>query len=155
MSTPCRLTEKVYGLAWDNTMQIIASDRTLKQEQGIASDILAVPTTTPTFTPSGVPTRTPTVGIQDCFDEGYTHQISDLKFAGIAEAGDRGCRWGLDTNWPGGDTPAMCDSPYVICLPQANTPNVGFPLEDGSFDAYPSDTASYTIEMCKKECAYD
>jgi len=48
----------------------------------------------------------------------------------------------------------MCDSPYVVCLPEANTPNVGFWTNQG-MEPYQTDTATYTVEMCKRECAYD
>lgn len=84
---------------------------------------------------------------------GYTHTIESLKFAGIAQAGAVGCRHGLDPSWPGGQG---CDSPYVVCLPDENTPNTGFPMEDaGAYEPYLSNSDPYTLDQCKRECAYD
>jgi len=132
-----------YGFGWDARLSIPALYVGYGSAGGISIGALDVPT--------GMPTP---VAEPDCFGLGYTHQVSDLTFLGVAEAGNRGCRHGLKTEWPGGLSDGMCGSPYVICLPAENTPNVGFPIP-GGFDAYLAADAVYTLDQCKKECAYD
>jgi len=56
------------------------------------------------------------------------------------------CRGGLDSSWPGGFS---CSSPYVVCLPQENTPAAfgGMP--------YKSVSHRYSVAECRQECAND
>merc|ERR1719336_1787088 len=141
---------------WNNEMQITRTDNTEKAVSGVANDALTIPTLSPTFAPTDPPSRSPTIGILDCFDMGYTHSPDDIQFLAVAQSGSRGCRWGLMEDWPGGQSTEMCDSPYVVCLPEANTPNVGFPTDTvGEIEPYKTTTAQYTLEECKRECAYD
>jgi len=143
-----------YGLGMSDH---VALERTaLKQATASAtiSQPLRLPSRSPTPSPTRFPTVTPTPA-NDCFEGGYTDNISDLQFLGIAQSGDRGCRHGLEMSWPGGDTANMCDSPYVICLPAENTPNVGYPTLDGGMIPYLANDVAYTLLQCKTECAYD
>jgi len=52
----------------------------------------------------------------------------------------------LDSAWPGGYT---CDSPYMVCLPQENTPATY------GGEPYKSSTYRYSVSECKQECAND
>jgi len=85
-----------------------------------------------------VPTAAPT--ISDCGP--YLNKVADLWFLGVGS----NCRGGLDESYPGGLT---CDSPYVICLPQENTP-AEFDKQD-----YKSSTHRYSVDECLQECAND
>jgi len=89
-----------------------------------------------------VPTPAPTLA-DDCVNNGYTHKREDLKFLAAAQS----CRGGLLADWPGEKT---CNSPYMVCLPQANTPN-----QHPKTPAITSKTHRYTIEECKFECLWD
>jgi len=138
-----------FGLDWDSRISIPALYVTYGSAGGISIQALAVPTNSPSMQPSPPPTDEPTSG--DCFAAGYTHSPSDLKFVGTADH----CRAGLETVWPGGTSDNMCSSPYIICLPAENTPNVGFPMENGQTEYYKSDSHIYTLDECKRECAFD
>jgi len=133
-----------YGFGWDNRLRIPS----IYVGYGTANGLSIAPLPEEPETPT-------------CFSRGYTHQLADIKFLGVAEAGDRGCRHGLKTEWPGGLSDGMCDSPYVICLPAENTPG-GFPLINSTYDGllqevdpYLATDHAYTLDECKKECAYD
>merc|ERR1712060_339107 len=91
------------------------------------------PTGTPTQTPTGTPTQTPTV--EGC--RPYANSISDIMYIGRG----RNCRAGLNMSYPGG---LSCDSPYIVCLPQENTPVQEY-----------SSTHRYSLHECKQECAND
>jgi len=99
------------------------------------------PTGTPTQTPTGTPTQTPTVTptqtptVEGC--RPYANSISDIKYIGSGE----NCRAGLNMSYPGG---LSCDSPYIVCLPQENTPVQEY-----------STTHRYSLDECKQECAND
>jgi len=95
------------------------------------------PTEVPTLSPSGLPTQTPTL---ECGP--YTNSVEDLEFQGVGTD----CRAGLNSSWPGGLT---CDSPYIVCLPQENTPAAfgGQPYKDV--------THRYSVDECLQECAND
>jgi len=141
-----------YGFGWGSNLQIQAMYLGYGTAAGVSIEELQVPTKQPTF----VPTATTTVAADpDCFALGYTHRPEDLEFMGIAQAGSRGCRWGLETFWPGGNDADMCDSPYVLCLPAENTPNVGFPVPGSTAELYKATNHQYTLDECKIECAYD
>jgi len=84
------------------------------------------------WAPTEAPTPHPT---ELCM--AYTHNIEDLKFLGVGS----NCRAGLDISYPGG---LSCDSPYIICLPQENTPA-----------EYLTSTHRYTVDECLQECAND
>jgi len=136
------------GLGWTNQIAVEKVHLTNVVVGGSITGTLPLPTLSPTSAPS----PSPSAPSNSCFNSGYTHQISSLQFKGISEDAATGCRHGLETGWPGGQG---CNSPYVICLPQENTPNVGFPLPLGGVDPYKSSTHSYTLDECKTECAYD
>jgi len=95
------------------------------------------PTETPTSYPTDMPTQSPTSGCGP-----YTNNVNDLDFQGVGSD----CRSGLNSSWPGGLT---CESPYVVCLPQENTPATfgGQP--------YKSSTHRYSVDECLQECAND
>jgi len=86
---------------------------------------------------------------------GYTHTPEDFVFTGVSTPD---CRGGISPSWPGGQT---CDSPYVICLPQENTPTanpdipIGFPMGIDGIMTYPADDHRYSIDECKYACAFD
>merc|ERR1719193_1011635 len=96
------------------------------------------PTPNPTPMPTLVPTETPTAS--GC--RPYLNDVADLSFLGVGS----NCRGGLEGSYPGGLT---CNSPYIICLPQENTP--------ASFDDkdYKNMTHRYSVDECKQECAND
>jgi len=87
--------------------------------------------------PTEMPTQYPSF---EC--EPYTNKVDDLSFVGVGDD----CRAGLNSSYPGGLT---CDSPYVICLPQENTP-AAFVDQD-----YKNFTHRYSVDECLKECAND
>jgi len=95
------------------------------------------PTVSPTTIPTTPPTQTPTF---EC--EPYTNTINDLTFTGVGSD----CRAGLNSSWPGG---VSCDSPYIVCLPQENTP-----AAFGDLD-YQNSTHRYSVDECLQECAND
>jgi len=102
----------------------------------------SVPTETPTQTPSSVPTETPTQTptVEQC--RPYANSIDDMKYIGYGI----NCRAGLNMSYPGG---LSCDSPYIVCLPQENTP------AQFGYEPYYSSTHRYSVEECKQECAND
>merc|ERR1719433_1536685 len=75
----------------------------------------AMPTPTPTVMPTPTPTvmPTPTPTVEQC--RPYANNISDIRYIGRGT----NCRAGLNMSYPGG---LSCDSPYIVCLPQENTP---------------------------------
>merc|ERR1712203_1075305 len=89
------------------------------------------PTGTPTQTPTGSPTQTPTV--EGC--RPYANSISDIMYIGRG----RNCRAGLNMSYPGG---LSCDSPYIVCLPQENTP------AQFGYESYHSTTHRYSVDEC-------
>jgi len=95
------------------------------------------PTELPSASPTGYPTLAPT---NPCAD--YIDDVDNLVFIGIGD----NCRAGLNSTWPGGRS---CDSPYIICLPQENTP------AEFAGEAYSSSTHRYSVSECKQECAND
>jgi len=138
------------GLGWNNTRLVAMSENVLVIEhQDYAPTPL--PTNTPTTpTPTTMPTRPPTAKptlpptqspTSEC--QPYTNDVSDLSYLGVGS----NCRGGLQSSWPGGLT---CNSPYVVCLPQENTPNAAF----GEFD-YKASTHRYSVDECMQECAND
>jgi len=100
-------------------------------------DPTSLPTEMPTTSPTSNPTAMPTY---QC--DPYSNSVDDLSFVGVGS----NCRGGLDSSYPGGLT---CDSPYVICLPQENTPAA---LGDQDYKNY---THRYSVDECLKECAND
>merc|ERR1719189_2967937 len=97
-----------------------------------------IPTPSPTKIPTASPTQTPTV--EQC--RPYANSISDIKFIGRGT----NCRAGLNPSYPGGLT---CDSPYIVCLPQENTPS------QFGYEPYFSSTHRYSVTECLQECAND
>jgi len=57
------------------------------------------------------------------------------------------CRANINETWPGGRT---CESPYIVCLPEENTPAGNFLGRK-----YYNITNRYSVDECKQECALD
>jgi len=99
------------------------------------------PTTKPT---SGSPTKSPLVlRVEEPYCEGYVNNITNFRFMAVGSS----CRGNINESWPGGQT---CESPYIICLPQENTPAMPFMNR-----TYFNNTHRYTVNQCLQECAYD
>jgi len=102
----------------------------------------ASPTSTPTQSPTAHPTAAPTLTPTGMQCAPYSNNINDIHFLRNAAH----CRAGLDMSYPGG---LSCDSPYIVCLPQENTP------AQFGYEPYYSSTHRYSEEECKQECAND
>jgi len=101
-----------------------------------------IPTATPTSFPTQIPTATPTQipTVEQC--RPYANNISDIQYIGSGTD----CRAGLNMSYPGG---LSCASPYIVCLPQENTP------AQFGYESYYSSTHRYSIDECLQECAND
>merc|ERR1719233_548762 len=103
------------------------------------------PSSQPSFPPTPLPTPSPTFieieEISPCAK--FSHKVSDLHFQDVGAS----CRANINETWPGGRT---CESPYIVCLPQENTPA-------GEFlgRKYKNVTHRYSVDECKQECALD
>jgi len=94
-------------------------------------------TRAPTILPTSTPTPT-----TEC--SSYFNNVDHMVFKGVGSD----CRAGMDGSWSGGST---CDSPYIVCLPQENTPAV-----DGiGGEPYKSSSHRYSVEDCFQECSHD
>lgn len=103
------------------------------------------PTRPPTKGPTPIPTPMPTeFKIQFPRCEAYSNDIDDIVYGGRGSS----CRANIDESWPGART---CESPYIICLPEENTPA----LDGFGNRYYLNDTHRYTVDECKLECALD
>jgi len=104
-----------------------------------------LPTMAPTSSPTSIPSVTPTESrsVDTPFCESYVNKVGDLRFI----AGGASCRAHINESWPGGRT---CESPYIVCLPQENTPAI-----DIMGKPYRNITHRYTVLECKQECSYD
>jgi len=71
------------------------------------------------------------------------NDVEDLVFLGAGSS----CRGNISELWTGGRT---CDSPYIICLPEENTPTL-----DIMGEPYKNISHRYTVPECLKECSYD
>jgi len=112
---------------WNSLMSEQAEDG------GLNNPTTRAPTSSFTSTP------TPT---SEC--SSYFNNVDDMVFKGVGSD----CRAGMDASWGGGLT---CDSPYLICLPQENTPAV-----DGiGGEPYKPSSYRYSVEECFQECSYD
>jgi len=138
-------------LSWTETEATVyvQNDLSSQRENFIITTDAPTPTPTehptdPTPQPTATPTETPTAP-DVCFK--YTNRVMDHKFIGSAD----NCRAGLRDEWPGGKT---CASPYVICLPDANTPANPDPTAVPNFGQTLPAT-DYSIQECAEECAYD
>merc|ERR1719494_78320 len=106
--------------------------------------VTLAPTDKPSSMPSSSPTQSPTdVGIEEEKCQKFSNQVSDFAFGGVGSS----CRGGINETWTGGQT---CESPYIVCLPQENTPA-------GTFlgRTYKNDTHRYNVNECMQECALD
>jgi len=102
------------------------------------------PTPLPTFDPTIYPTRSPTeLDIKEEKCKSYRNEEKYIKFLG----GGSSCRANINESWTGGRT---CSSPYIICLPQENTPSLNI-----RGTPYFNDTHRYSVLQCKQECADD
>jgi len=117
--------------------------RTSSEEESKGTIITRGPTRSPTSAPTidPTPSSSDTVGQHKCQD--YVNKVGDLQYLG----GGASCRAHINESWPGGRT---CESPYIICLPEENTP--AFHITG---KPYKNNTHRYTIEECKQECSYD
>jgi len=124
------------GLGWTST----TLTRVWSQDIQILSQNIQttrLPTPAPTAVPWGVATEEPLV----C--EEYVNSIDDLHFLGVGSS----CRANINDSWPGGQS---CESPYIVCLPQENTPS-----NDKMGNPYKSTDYRYTVDECLLECSYD
>jgi hypothetical protein len=123
--------------------QLPTNDPTLYPTQPPTYAPTLYPTTQP---PTGTPTPKPTKRsrrvdwVEKCVK--YSNDEAALRFIG----GGSSCRANMKS-WTGGQT---CNSPYIICLPQENTPSFNI---NGS--RYYNDTHRYTVVECKEECSND
>jgi len=105
------------------------------------------PTSEPTESPTPNPVSTPspffrvTEEPEFCLD--YVNSINDLQFMGVGSS----CRANINVSWTGGQT---CESPYIVCLPDENTP-----ANDIMGNPYKSTNYSYSVDECLLECSYD
>jgi hypothetical protein len=125
-----------FGLGWTNSRAVgYKSDLPILEKQVYIPT--PHPTSKPTHQPSQSPTPSPT---SPCVP--YVNDVEKMEFLGIGA----NCRAGMNISWPGGLT---CDSPYIVCLPEENTP--------GKFGgkSYESTTHRYSVPECLHECAND
>jgi len=118
----------------------------MKEVPTLISNAFTSPVTmTPTSQPSSLPTNPPTIIFVDAEPpcEKFSHSVSDIHFLDVGGS----CRANINETWPGGRT---CESPYIVCLPEENTPA-------GEFlgRKYFNDTHRYSVDECKQECALD
>jgi len=137
------------GLSWaSDNLNRVWSQNVEKLSQTIQTTRLPTPFPTPepsTSEPTGIPTHIPTEfgGESDGVCDEYINSISDLHFSGVGSS----CRGNINDSWTGGRT---CESPYITCLPEENTPS-----NDIMGDPYKSDTYRYSVSECLQECSYD
>jgi len=101
-----------------------------------------MPTELPTQSPSPSPTKVKTI---TTVCEPFSHKINNFRHVDMGVGAS--CRGGISESWPGART---CDSPYLICLPEENTPADSFLGR-----TYFNDTHRYTVDECKRECRFD
>jgi len=141
-----------YGLSFSaDTNARIWNQQVTKTQQTVQTTRL--PTPSPTHEPSSTPTADPTRistpaptefdSAKDHVCEDYVNSVSDLKFMGVGLS----CRGNINESWTGGRT---CESPYITCLPQENTPAL-----DLMGEPYKNTTHRYSVSECLKECSYD
>jgi len=134
------------GLGWSSTtlsrVHSFKFSSTFKTTQ-----FTRLPTPSPSYVPSSSPTPHPSSYEESTEEPGvceeYINSVDDIQFLGVGSS----CRGNIDPDWTGGQT---CASPYIICLPEENTPG-----NDMMGDAYKSTEHRYTVEECLTECAYD
>jgi len=101
-----------------------------------------MPTELPTQSPSPSPTKVKTI---TTVCEPFSHKINNFRHVDMGVGAS--CRGGISESWPGART---CKSPYLICLPEENTPADSFLGR-----TYFNDTHRYTVDECKRECRFD
>jgi len=138
------MQEEVSQIAHSRTEPVTISPSSSPSRPPTSSPSLP-PTSSPSIEPSISPTRKPTTITIDYNAEclKYSHSVSSLQYL---EAGSS-CRANINEAWPGGRT---CASPYIICLPEENTPAGEFLGRE-----YYNSTHRYTVAQCKQECAFD
>jgi len=110
--------------------------------QAPTSSPTPMPTQDPTPSPTPMPTQAPTRVLlkkPECIPFG--NQVKDFRFVDFGVGAS--CRGNISESWPGGRT---CESPYIICLPQENTP---------VYYTHKTNTHRYTVKQCQQECAVD
>jgi len=112
---------------WHEDVQILAT----------SIQTTRLPTPAPTPEPFFSNTEEP----QSCAE--YVNSVSDLIFLGVGSS----CRANINASWTGGQT---CESPYIVCLPEENTPS-----NDLMGNPYKSTTYRYSVDDCLLECSYD
>jgi len=140
------------GLSWpSNTYTRVWHQYEAKTPQAVQKTRLPTPSPTPepSRNPTNMPTSTPTPAPTDFGDDTkdncgeYINSINDLRFLSAGSS----CRGNINESWTGGRT---CDSPYIICLPDENTPGM-----DIMGDPYKSNSYRYSVSECLLECSYD
>jgi len=131
------LVKQLENSGYTNT-EVVGTGFESKSDDLRSAFITIAPTRKPTVYPTRLPSLSPTSNV--CGR--YTNDVESIAFVGVGA----NCRAGLNMSWPGG---LSCDSPYIVCLPQENTPA----MYGG--EAYQSSTHRYSISECKQECAND
>jgi len=104
------------------------------------------PTPSPTAMPTESPTQSPTkVERITTVCDRFSHNIDN--FGWVERGVGASCRGGISESWPGART---CKSPYLICLPEENTPADPFLNR-----TYFSNTHRYSVRECQNECRFD
>jgi len=120
---------------WQEEVQILAT----------SVQTTRLPTPAPTPEPTKTPTPNPffqnTEEPELCLD--YVNSVDDLHFMGVGSS----CRANINASWTGGQT---CESPYIVCLPEENTPT-----NDMMGNPYKSTSYRYSVDECLLECSYD
>jgi len=128
------------GLGWSSTSINRVWQRDINVDKQ-SVQITRLPTPFPTELPTAPPTQSDTTGDRDCDD--YVNTVDSLVFLSAGSS----CRANLNESWTGGRT---CDSPYIVCLPQENTP-----ADDMMGNPYKNKTHRYSVSECLQECAHD
>merc|ERR1711920_589972 len=128
------------GLGWSST-SINRVWHDYIYVDSVAVQTTRIPIPLPTELPTNPPTQSDTTGDRVC-DE-YVNNVENLVFLSAGSS----CRANINESWTGGRT---CDSPYIVCLPEENTPT-----NDMMGNPYKNVTHRYSVSECLQECAYD
>jgi len=106
----------------------------------------STPTPLPTQVPTQVPTQSPTQSPTKVLQKApqcilYGNEVKDFRLVDFGVGSS--CRGNISESWPGGRS---CESPYIICLPQENTP---------AYFNYRNNTHRYSVLECQQECSLD
>jgi len=129
------------GLGWSST-----NINRVYHREDRNTDVTVQTTRLPTPFPTQIPTAQPPTQLETTGDgvcNEYVNSVGDLVFLSAGSS----CRSNINESWTGGRT---CDSPYIICLPEENTPT-----NDMMGNPYKNVTHRYSVSECLQECAYD